>query len=291
MKKLTERLLVFFIGLPLCLVIVVLLPQKNHLALNILVIVFCYLGAVELSNMLRNKNLSVSRLEAGILGAIIPVGMTLSVSFGVDPLVIPALIVVSAGWLLVSGVFVTVKREAADTKLANTLNHAAAGFAALLYPSSFLSWLILINRLPHSTMLIIAFLCMVFANDSLAWTAGILFGRTNQGIFAVSPNKSIAGFISGLAASVGVGLALASALPHIVFNAARFTPLVSGFVLGLFTGAAAILGDLAESALKRGAGVKDSGTLIPGRGGILDSIDSLALSAPVFYVVYRFLFV
>jgi phosphatidate cytidylyltransferase len=62
-------------------------------------------------------------------------------------------------------------------------------------------------------------------------------------------------------------------------------------MLGLFTGIAAVLGDLAESALKRSAGVKDSGSLIPGRGGILDTIASLALSAPVFYVGYRLLFV
>jgi phosphatidate cytidylyltransferase len=290
-KKLIERLLIFFIGLPACLAVVALLPQKNHLATNVLVIIFCVLGAVELSQMLKKKGMLVSRLEAGVLGTVVPAGMTLLVSFGVDPLVMPAIIIASAGWLLVSRVFVPAKREAAaGKKLDNALGHTMAGFTLLFYPSSFLSWLILMNRLPHSPTLTIAFLCVVFANDSFAWSAGMLFGGTNRGVFAVSPNKSVAGFAAGLAASVGVGLALASALPH-VFKAARFTPLVSGLILGLLTGAAAVLGDLAESALKRSAGVKDSGTLIPGRGGILDSVDSLALSAPVFYVVYRLLFV
>jgi phosphatidate cytidylyltransferase len=289
-KKLTERLLIFFIGLPLCLAIVILLPQKNHLATNILVTIFCVLGAVELRDMLKKKNFPISRLEAGVLGAMAPVGMTLLVSFGVDPFIIPALIVTSAGWLLVSVVFVPVRQKNAETKLDNALDHTVAGFAVLFYPSSFLSWLILMNRLPHSSTLIIAFLCVVFGNDSLAWTVGILFGKTNRGIVAVSPNKSLAGFIAGIAASTGAGLLLAAALPY-VFSAARFPPPVSGLVLGLFTGAAAVLGDLAESALKRSAGVKDSGALVPGRGGILDSIDSLALSAPVFYVVYRLLFV
>jgi phosphatidate cytidylyltransferase len=289
-KKLIERLLIFFIGLPACLALFAFLPQKNHLAANVLITVFCVLGAVELSDMLKKKNLLISRLEAGILGAIVPAGMTLLVSFGVDPFIMPALIVSSAGWLLVSVVFVPVKQINAGAKLDDALSHTVAGFAVLFYPSSFLSWLILMNRLPHSPTLIIAFLCVVFANDSLAWMTGLLFGRTNRGIFAVSPNKSLAGFIGGLAASVGVGLALAAALPH-VFNSARFPPLVSGLMLGLFTGIAAVLGDLAESALKRSAGVKDSGSLIPGRGGILDTIDSLALSAPVFYVGYRLLFV
>ncbi|MDR2796387.1 MAG: phosphatidate cytidylyltransferase, partial [Spirochaetaceae bacterium] len=278
MKKLTERLLIFFLGLPLCLAVVILLPQKNHLAINILVTTFCVLGAVELSDMLKKKNLVISRLEAGILSAVAPLGMTLLVSFGVDTFIMPALIITSAGWLLVSVVFVPVMQKNADAKLDSIINHTAAGFTVLFYPSSFLSWLILMNRLPHSPTLIIAFLCVVFGNDSLAWMAGMLFGKTNRGILAVSPNKSLAGFISGIAASVGVGLILAAALPQ-VFNAARFSPLVSGFILGLSTGAAAVLGDLAESALKRSAGVKDSGALIPGRGGILDSIDSLALSA------------
>jgi phosphatidate cytidylyltransferase len=289
-RKLVERLLIFFIGLPVCFSLVVLLPQKNHLAINILVTIFCILGAIELAGMLKKKNMPISCLVAGILGSIAPIGMTLLVSFGVDPFIIPALIVTAAGWLLVYGVFVPVNQQAAQAKLDTALSRTVAGFALLFYPSSFLSWLILMNRLPHSPALIVAFLGVVFANDSLAWTAGMLFGKTNRGIFAVSPNKSLAGFIAGIAASIGVGLTLAVTLPHI-FNAARFPPIISGVLLGFLTGAAAVLGDLAESALKRSAGVKDSGGLIPGRGGILDSIDSLALSAPVFYIVYRLLFV
>jgi phosphatidate cytidylyltransferase len=290
-KKLVERLLIFFIGIPSCIAVVVFLPQQNHLAVNILVIIFCVLGAIELSDMLKKKGLGISRLEAGILGSIAPVGMTLLVSFDADTFIMPAIILTGAGWLLVSGVFVSANRQdTAETKLDNALNRVAVGFTLLFYPSSFLSWIILMNRLSHSSILIIAFLCVVFANDSLAWAAGMLFGKGNRGIFAVSPNKSLVGFITGIAASIGVGFALAALLPD-VFIAARFPPLVSGLILGLFTGTAAMLGDLAESALKRSAAVKDSGFLIPGRGGILDSIDSLALSAPVFYIVYRLLFV
>jgi phosphatidate cytidylyltransferase len=279
-KKLVERLLIFFIGIPLCLAIVVFLPQRNHLAANILITVFCLLGTIEFSDMLKKKNMPVSRMEAGILGLIAPVGMTLFVSFYASPFIMPALILIGAGWLLVSGIFLS----------GDALNRAVAGFALLFYPSSFLSWIIFMNRLPYSSILTIAFLCVVFANDSLAWVFGILFGKNNRGIFAVSPNKSLAGFIAGIAASIGVGLGLAASLPDI-FEAARFPPLVSGFILGFFTGAATVLGDLAESAIKRSVSVKDSGSIIPGRGGILDSIDSLALSAPVFYIVYKLLFV
>ena len=65
----------------------------------------------------------------------------------------------------------------------------------------------------------------------------------------------------------------------------------AGLILGFTTGLAVILGDLGESVLKRSAGLKDSGVLIPGRGGILDSIDSVALAAPVFYIGYKLLFI
>jgi phosphatidate cytidylyltransferase len=138
-------------------------------------------------------------------------------------------------------------------------------------------------------MVILVFLLMVFANDSLAWAAGMLFGKGNRGIIAASPNKSIAGFIGGLIAAVLAGIGGAYFLPG-AFVSRYLHPVFAGGLLGFLTGAAGSLGDLAESALKRSSGIKDSGALIPGRGGVLDSIDSVALAAPVFYVAYRVFF-
>jgi phosphatidate cytidylyltransferase len=117
------------------------------------------------------------------------------------------------------------------------------------------------------------------------------FGKHNRGFIAASPTKSIAGYVGGLGASIAVGLIGALALPT-VFQPTRVAlhPALGGSLLGFFSGLAGSLGDLGESALKRSVDTKDSGNLMPGRGGILDSIDSLALAAPVFYVLYWFLF-
>jgi phosphatidate cytidylyltransferase len=134
----------------------------------------------------------------------------------------------------------------------------------------------------------------VFANDGMAWLAGKLFGKGNQGVIPVSPQKSVAGFIGGTIASIIVGVGAALLFPAI------FTPQydffsaiypVAGALLGLLTGIAATCGDLGESAIKRSSGLKDSGHIIPGRGGVLDSIDSIALAAPVFYLAFSFIFV
>jgi phosphatidate cytidylyltransferase len=139
-------------------------------------------------------------------------------------------------------------------------------------------------------VLILTFLCAVMINDAAAWFFGMLFGKKNRGIVAASPNKSAAGFIAGYAAAIGVCVG-ASFLSPAAFTAARFPALLSGVILGLATGFAGTVGDLAESALKRSCGVKDSGALMPGRGGILDSIDSITFAAPVFYLLYNALFI
>jgi phosphatidate cytidylyltransferase len=106
---------------------------------------------------------------------------------------------------------------------------------------------------------------------------------------AASPNKSIAGFAGGLAASVGIVILAVIFIPA-AFTSTMMPSILAGTLLGLGAGIAATLGDLSESALKRSANVKDSGTLILGRGGALDSIDSIILAAPVYYLLYQVLF-
>jgi phosphatidate cytidylyltransferase len=99
----------------------------------------------------------------------------------------------------------------------------------------------------------------------------------------VSPNKSLAGFIGGILSSVAIGVMWVSFVPAMK---ELFTPF-EGVLIGVVVSMASNIGDLIESALKRGAKVKDSGTIIMGRGGIMDSIDSLLISAPFFLVLIQ----
>ena len=283
MKKIIQRLIVFVVGLPVLLSIVIFFPQCNHLLMNLAVIVFTILGAVEFRNILANKGLVISLSEAIVLGAISPAAWTLVVSFGVSSLIVPGAFALGAIWLLVSKVF------SSEKYIDLYISRSTAGFALMIYPGLFMAWIVQMAVLPHSSMLILLYLLLVLLNDSAAWLAGILFGKGNRGIVKASPNKSIAGFISGLAISVITGILAPLLLPG-VFVSTLMPSLLAGALLGLGTGSAAILGDLSESALKRSAGLKDSGSLILGRGGALDSLDSLALAAPVFYIIYQVLF-
>jgi phosphatidate cytidylyltransferase len=284
MKILTQRLLVFFVGLPLIFAIVYLLPHCRQLALNIAVVIFSALGALEFSRMLKNKNLVIAPVEALVLGALGPAAMTAAVVFQPGQFLVRAVFVCGVSWLLVSGIFY--RAESLD----RFLGRLCAGFCVLIYPGLFMEWIIKMGIFENSRIIILVFFALVFANDSLAWTSGMLFGKGNRGLVPVSPNKSLAGFIGGTTASVLVGVLAALCLPG-VFIPRRMPPLAAGVILGLLSGAAVSLGDLGESAIKRSSGIKDSGFIIPGRGGVLDSIDSIALAAPVFYYAFRFLFI
>ena len=130
--------------------------------------------------------------------------------------------------------------------------------------------------------LVMALFALIWINDAGAYFAGTLLGK-HKIAPNLSPNKTVEGNVGGFAATVLLGLALA-----------WFTDLLTvkdGLFLGLVMGVVGPLGDLFESALKRGAGVKDSGNLLPGHGGILDRLDSVLFGAPVlyFFVWIRFL--
>ena len=127
---------------------------------------------------------------------------------------------------------------------------------------------------PGFFFLVIAFAC-TFINDTCAFFIGGKFGEHKLSP-DISPGKTIEGTIGGLILSV---------VAAFLFNTFFSNPLNWKwcFAYGLVIGIAAVFGDLVESALKRGAGVKDSGRLIPGHGGILDRFDSFFFVFPVTY--------
>ena len=129
------------------------------------------------------------------------------------------------------------------------------------------------------------FILMVFMCDSIAWFLGVLFGKGNRGIVKASPNKSCIGFLGGFIGSVGAGILGYYLWPQI-FSGSVLKIIFTGLCMAL----SSIVGDLTESVFKRSSGIKDSGKIIPGRGGILDSIDSIVVSAPIFYLLVSILF-
>ena len=284
MKKIIQRLFIFFIGIPALIALVVFLPAFNHLCLNIIVVIVSSLGAMEFQNILKQKNLVISPPKAVILGGLIPALTTAAVCFSLSIPFILLIFMLFISWFVLSGVF------SSPEKQESYITRIAAGFSVMIYPGLFLSWIIPMAILPRPGFIITFFLLIVFLNDSAAWVAGMLFGKGNRGLIPASPNKSIAGFIAGIFASLITGITGAYFFPS-AFESHFFPAIAAGIFLSFFTGLATILGDLGESVLKRSAGIKDSGVLMPGRGGILDSIDSVSLAAPIFYLAYRLLFV
>ena len=142
-----------------------------------------------------------------------------------------------------------------------------------------LHWLLL-QRLNGGYGLILTLCAMIVVNDNGAFFFGKIFGRNSPKLAPrISPNKTWVGFGGGVLCSVLVAWGFGFALPHL--------SLAQRLVLGLVVGVAVPVGGLIESAFKRDAGVKDSGTLIPGHGGVMDRFDSWAFSAPITYFLMR----
>lgn len=138
-----------------------------------------------------------------------------------------------------------------------------------------LSTVVSTRGLPGGEWLIVSLALLTWAGDVGAYYAGTLWGRHRLAP-SISPKKSVEGLIGGLALTLIVAGALHGrlALPLTLFQALTLGVLMTG------TG---LLGDLCESAIKRSVGVKDSGGLLPGHGGMLDRLDSLLFTAPTFY--------
>ncbi len=144
----------------------------------------------------------------------------------------------------------------------------------VLYFGWFLGHLIFLRHLPDGFGYLVFLSVAVVLNDVLAYTAGRLFGKHKM-TPTISPKKTWEGAIGGLAGSVLAVVVFKYAVPSMSWPAA----IGAGIVIGI----AAPLGDLIVSVIKRDMSVKDSGSLIPGHGGLLDRCDSLVFATPAFY--------
>jgi phosphatidate cytidylyltransferase len=160
-----------------------------------------------------------------------------------------------------------------------TSDTAVTVFGAV-YVGFLLAHLVLVRQLDSGTELALAVIVSVWANDVFAYLVGSTVGRHKLAP-TISPKKSWEGFAAGtvFTMAVWVGVYFIADLP-----------LSLGWLAltGVGVSVAAIVGDLAESRLKREAGVKDSGTLLPGHGGFLDRFDSLILVSVVAYYLLVF---
>jgi phosphatidate cytidylyltransferase len=166
------------------------------------------------------------------------------------------------------------------------LADASASIFCMFYLGSTLLALPSLHEQPNGPSLVAFLLCVVWAGDTIALYAGRAWGRHRLAP-QLSPNKSWEGSIGSVAGSLaaaGILLWLAHAfqardLAWLSFPDETWYWLVLAVVVNV----AAQVGDLAESAIKRSAGVKDSGSLLPGHGGVLDRIDALLIAAPALW--------
>ncbi len=160
-------------------------------------------------------------------------------------------------------------------------NHFLKSFTTISYlvlPFLFLSFLPFLNG-NYQPKLIIYTIIIIWTNDSFAYLVGKNFGK-NKLFERISPKKTIEGFIGGFLFSVFAG-----------FLIGRYSGILTvqnWLILAIITSIFGTFGDLVESKFKRQANVKDSGTIMPGHGGLLDRLDSLFFLAPFVYLYIHY---
>ncbi len=132
----------------------------------------------------------------------------------------------------------------------------------------------------HGALRVLIFILVNSVNDTGAYIFGVLFGKHHI-VPKISPKKSLEGFLGGWLMS----MVFATALMLPIFS----TPWWSGLVFGTVIFVLGTLGDLIESIIKRDAGVKDTSSILPGHGGVLDRLDSMLLAAPGAWLVFYLL--
>lgn len=278
MNSVAKRVLLTFTAVPALFSLIYFFPMYNHLPFAILVVLAVIAGSIEMGKIIFASHIK-EYLHIIILSTLIPVITYIDMSVGSQYEILTLYLITLITICMAREIF----RGAKDS-FEHSIQQVGSSFLLSLYPGGLSIFLIKILFLPYSTELTLLLFLLVFGNDTFAYVFGMLFGKGNRNILKVSPNKSIAGFIGGLAMSLVIAILFRQFVPHM----SSFLTILQVSILAIVIGIIANIGDLVESTFKRSAKIKDSGTMILGRGGLMDSIDSLLLSAPFFTILISF---
>ncbi len=250
-----KRLIVAVVLLPIIYLYIMYLPSRYFV---LLLIFLSFVAMSEFYSMYRVTG--ILRYAGLFLGVFI-----LSASYISEDLLLSVVIL---SIMLMMGIRLFAKRNPVSS-----LNDISPSVLGMLYIPGFFAFQTQIRRLGPEW--IIFLYASVWTSDTMAYYLGTWFGKRRLYI-EVSPNKTVVGAVGSLVGGMVAALLLrATIIPLLTLSYA--------VLIGIMIGTISIIGDLVESMFKRDAGVKDSGIIIPGHGGVLDKVDGALFAGPMLY--------
>ena len=258
-----KRVISGLLFLPIFYVVTWKLAPVYFAALILLAVI---VGQYEFYRMVRVRNIKPQIVIGIVIGTLVVLDTYHPLFIGLDMLLLAACLIL----IMVARLF---SRQPVDS----AIEDVAFTFLGVFYVAILFSFQIVIRLGVDGKQWLVFLYLVIWASDIGAYAVGIPFGKHRLYV-KISPKKSIEGLVGALIASAGMAL---------ICRAWFMPPIGLGEAVGiaLLLAVAGTIGDLIESLFKRAVGVKDSGGIIPGHGGILDRMDSMLFAAPALYYV------
>ncbi len=256
----STRLLTAAVAIPLVLAIII---YGGNLGFFLLILTVVGLSLYEYFSFIYPQKINIQIITHTILGLILPVAFY----FGYPDLVTPAV-----AFIIIFATAFALFRVTDPGRKAENLFTRLFG---IFYVAFLLSYLIVLRKLPHGIQWVVLAVAINFGTDAGAYLVGRFFGR-HPLYPVISPKKTVEGAIGGIAFC----FVIIVAAKYVLMDELKWADVL---ILGFIASILAVLGDMAESLIKRGFKVKDAGGLLPGHGGFLDRIDSFVFSVPFIY--------